>query len=144
MSKILICGAIDNFDEPFSWQGDLESDEPFARHDFINPYEIGANVENPYQNPDKIMEPVIEEIQSSIDGIVVSWDDDAKLVGATVYMRDAHRLGIPITVWYQGDRDTMQIPVSWMCNSYHTDRDTALRVLLSLTGDTSALIDSLP
>jgi len=142
VSKILICGAVDSFDDPFSWQGDLEVDEPFSRHDFVNPYELGGDVESPYENPDLVMEPVVEELASNIDGVLVSWEDDANLVGATVYMRDAYCLGIPITVWYQGCRDVMQIPVSWMCDSYHTDRDTSIRVLLSLIGDDDALIDA--
>jgi hypothetical protein len=144
MSTILICGAVDNFDAPFSWQKDLEEDEPYSRHEFINPYDIGDDVENPYENTAKIMEPVVEAIEERVDGVIVSWDDDVKLVGATVYMRDAHRLGIPITVWYQGERDRMQIPVDWMCDSYHTDRDTSIRVLLSMTGDNDALIDTVP
>jgi hypothetical protein len=141
MSKILICGAIDNFDNPFSWQGDLEEDKPFSRHEFVNPYEIGDDVEEPYENPEKIMEPVVEQVNNSVDGVLVSWEDDAFLVGAVVYMREAHRRGIPVVLWYQGSRDTMQIPISWMMRSYHQDRDTAIRVLLSLTGDTDALLD---
>lgn len=141
MSKILICGAIDNFDNPFSWQGDLEEDEPFSRHEFVNPYDIGDDVEDPYANPEKIMEPVVEQVTDAVDGVLVSWEDDAFLVGAVVYMREAHRRGIPVVLWYQGSRDKMQIPISWMTRSYHQDRDTAIRVLLSLTGDTDALLD---
>lgn len=141
MSKILICGAIDNFDNPFSWQGDLKDDEPFSRHEFVNPYEIGEDVENPYENPGKIMEPVVDQVNNSVDGVLVSWEDDALLLGAVVYMREAHRRDIPVVIWYQGDRDTLQIPLSWMMNSYHRDRDTAIRVLLGLLGDNDALID---
>jgi hypothetical protein len=139
MAKILICGAVDNFDTHFSWQGDLEEDEPFSRHEFINPYEIGEDVENPYENPAEIMEPIVAQVNDSVDGVLVSWEDDALLLGAVVYMREAHRRGIPVVMWYQDDRDSLQIPLSWMANSYHRDRDTAIRVLLTLTGDEDAL-----
>jgi hypothetical protein len=89
------------------------------------------------------MKPTITALHNEVDGVIVSWEDDAALIGATVYMRDAYRLDIPITVWYQGNRDSLPIPVSWMIDSYHEDRDTSIRVLLGLLGHTDALIDGL-
>lgn len=139
MSTILVCGATD-YDDPFAWQDELSDSDDFEGHHFLNPYEIGDDVSNPYENPEKIMEPVVDVI-GAIDGLLVSWQDDAFLVGATVYMYEAFRQDIPIVLWYQGSRDKMQIPLSWMMDSYHNDRETAIRVLLAQTGDRDVLVE---
>jgi len=136
---IMVCGAT-TYEDPFSWQDDVASEYP--DYEFVNPYEIGGDVADPYDNPEQIMEPVVAKIEQDVDGLLVSWQDDAFLAGAVVYMREAHRKGIPIVLWYQGDRDKMQIPLSWMMRSYHEDRATAIKVLLSLLGDNEVLVDS--
>lgn len=136
MSKIFVCGAT-KYDEPFAWQDSIQDD--FPEHDFINPYEIGDDVDDPYDNPDEVMEPNISFVKNHADGLLVSWQDDAFLVGATVYMAYAFERGIPIVIWYQGNREKMQIPLSYMCTSFHNDRDTAIKVLLAKLGDKDVL-----
>jgi len=134
----MVCGAT-TYDDPFSWQDEIS--EEYPDYDWVNPYQIGDDVDDPYENPAEIMEPVVSKITEDVDALLVSWQDDAFLVGATVYMREAHRKGIPIVIWYQGSREKMQIPISWMMDSYHADRSTAIRVLLAKLGDTNVLTD---
>ncbi|AGM11382.1 hypothetical protein M199_gp052 [Halogranum tailed virus 1] len=136
---IMVCGAT-TYDDPFGWQEDVSDEYP--DYDFINPYQIGDDVDDPYDNPDEIMEPVVDKMKD-VDGLLVSWQDDAFLVGAVVYMYEAFKRDIPIVIWYQGKRDKMQIPLSWMMHSYHSDRDTAIRVLLARLGDKSVLVDEI-
>ena len=140
MSNILICGAIEGFNDPFPWQEDLEEHELLGVHHYTNPYHISEDVDNPYRNPDAVIQPVIDLIQDEIDGVLVHWRDNASLVGAVLYMREAHRAGKPITIWYDGKRKNMQIPLSWMMNSYHSDMETAARVLLALLGHKDVLV----
>lgn len=138
MSKIFICGAVSDFDDPFAWQEEVAEIEEFQDHVFMNPYELSDDVEDPYDNPADVMEPAVAAVKRC-DGLLVRWEDDAFLAGAVVYMKVAFDNDIPVVIWYDGYRDKMQIPISWMMRSFHSDRDTAIRVLLALTGDTEVL-----
>lgn len=134
MARVLLCGAVSDYDNPFDWQEEVGGE--YDDHDFVNPYQIGDDYDDAYDHADEIMNGVVDEL-SDVDGVLVRWEDDAFLVGAVVYMREMHRRGKPVVIWYDGVRDTMQIPLQWMMDSQHSDRDTAIRVLLGLCGDTS-------
>lgn len=138
MSVIFVCGATE-YDDPFAWQDEVAELDICENHVFFNPYEVSPDIDDPYGNPEQIMEPNLSFVEDSADGLLVSWQDNAFLAAAVMYMQKAYEKGIPIVIWYQGSRDTMQIPLSYMATSFHSDRETALRVLLAKLGDTDAL-----
>lgn len=124
-------------DDPFAWQDELIEKHD---HEFTNAYECNDFDGDPYDHPEEVMEPALREVREA-DGLLVRWDDDAFLVGAVVYMKEAFDNDIPIVVWYDGYRDDMQIPLSYMMDSCHEDRQTAVKVLLALMGDSDAITE---
>lgn len=137
MVQVFICGAVSDFDDPFAWQDELLDGNKYG-HDYINAYDCHDFDGDPYEHPERVIEPALDAVRDS-DGLLVRWDDDAFLVGAVMYMKEAFDAGLPIVCWYDGYRDDHQIPVQYMIESSHEDRETAIKVLLSMAGDSNAL-----
>lgn len=141
MAQIYLTGAVSDWDEPFKWHDELQSSFKFRKHDFINPYEINnfdLGDEQIYDEPEKVVEPALDAVRES-DGLLVRWDDDAFLVGTAMEMKEAYDNDIPIVIWYDGWRDNLSPWLLHTSKANFEDREKALRVLITFTGDTSAL-----
>lgn len=139
--QIYLTGAVSDWDDPFAWHDELAEDDEFDEHEFINPYTLNdfdLGDDEIYERPNEVVEPALQAVRDS-DGMLVRWDDDAFLVGTAMEMKEAYEHDIPIVVWYDGYRDNLSPWILYTTKGTWEEKDTALRVLLALCGDTEAI-----
>lgn len=143
MTQIYLTGAVStkdgepDWDDPYAWQHQLSDD--YEDIDFIKPFyltQYGFGDDEVYDHPEEIVEPALEKLEAS-DGLLVRYDEAAKLSGTYMEVRTAYQHGIPVVNWYVGERGNVS---PWLL--YHQayqseDRDQAMKTLLMLAGESA-------